>query len=97
MAARVARTVSFSLPERIERSDIPALTARVSALISGASATTVLCDVDRAPSDAVTAEALAKLKLAARRHGCRLIVRCTSSDLTSLLSFMGLDRVLLAG
>ena len=44
--------------------------------------------------DAVTVDALARLQLAARRHGCTVRLRHASQDLVELLTFMGLRDVL---
>jgi hypothetical protein len=44
--------------------------------------------------DAVTADALARLQLAARRHRCEVRLRQASRALQELLAFMGLRDVL---
>jgi ABC-type transporter Mla MlaB component len=54
----------------------------------------VACDVSGVEADAVTVDALARLQLAARRHGCRVQLRNASGGLVDLLAFMGLDAVL---
>ena len=43
-------------------------------------------------ADAVTVDALARLQLAARRHGCQVRLRNASSELLELVAFMGLQR-----
>ena len=57
------------------------------------SETIVVCDVACARADAETVEALARLQLAARRHGCRVRLRHASDDLRQLIAFMGLRDV----
>jgi ABC-type transporter Mla MlaB component len=52
-------------------------------------------DVAGFPADAVTVDALARLQLAARRHGCRLQLVNPSAELRELVAFMGLEDVLL--
>jgi ABC-type transporter Mla MlaB component len=52
-----------------------------------------LCDVSGVHPDAVTADALARLQLAARRQGCQVRLRNASKELRELLAFMGLDQV----
>jgi ABC-type transporter Mla MlaB component len=42
----------------------------------------------------VTVDALARLQLAARRHGCTVRLQNASSELLELVSFMGLRDVL---
>lgn len=53
-----------------------------------------LCDVRGVEPDAVTVEALARLQLAARRHGCRVRLLHASRELLDLVAFMGLRDVL---
>jgi ABC-type transporter Mla MlaB component len=50
--------------------------------------------VDGVASDAVTVDALARLQLAARRHGCQVRLRGASMELRELVAFMGLRDVL---
>ena len=54
----------------------------------------LVCDVSGVRADAVTVEALARLQLAARRHGCRVVLRGASPELLDLVAFMGLRDVL---
>ena len=56
--------------------------------------TIVACDVACARADVATVEALARLQLAARRHGCRVTLRHASEELRQLIAFMGLRDVL---
>jgi ABC-type transporter Mla MlaB component len=53
-----------------------------------------LCDVRGVDPDGVTIDALARLQLAARRHGCQVRLRNASSELLELVAFMGLRDVL---
>ena len=53
-----------------------------------------LCDVCDVETDAVTVDALARLQLAARRHGCQVRLRGASDALRDLVAFMGLQNVL---
>ena len=50
----------------------------------------VLCDVADATADAVTVDALARVRLAATRHGCQTRVHGASRELIALLDFVGL-------
>ena len=54
----------------------------------------ILCDVAKARPDAVTVDALARVHLAARRHGCDTRVQGASGELVALLNLMGLGGVL---
>jgi ABC-type transporter Mla MlaB component len=89
-----ARTVAFSLEGDVARADLPAIYDRVCDLLRTSGATTAFCDVKDLRSDAVALDALARVCLAARRHGCRLRLRHTSGDLTALIAFAGLQEVL---
>jgi STAS domain len=57
-------------------------------------ATVVRCDVRWLQADAATVHALARLQLAAMRHGCRIGLRNASPELLELIAFMGLARAL---
>jgi len=53
-----------------------------------------VCDLSRLPRAHLDAiDALARLQLAARRGGCRLLLRGTSAQLAWLIEACGLDRV----
>jgi ABC-type transporter Mla MlaB component len=82
----------FAVRGPIARSDLPGLCARVCALLER-SGPCVICDVSEVEPDAVTVEALARLQLAARRHGCRVWLRNAAPELQELLAFMGLEDV----
>jgi ABC-type transporter Mla MlaB component len=86
--------VAFTVSGPIARDDLPGLCERVRALLSSSYAEIALCDVAGVEPDAVTVDALARLQLAARRHGCQVRLRDASDDLLELVDFMGLTDVL---
>jgi ABC-type transporter Mla MlaB component len=94
MVAPAQPTVAFTVRGPIARTDLPGLCERVCALLERSEAHVALCDVSGVDPDCVTADALARLQLAARRHGCRVRLRHASSELLELLAFMGLNHVL---
>ena len=94
MDASAPPTVTFAIAGPIARADLPGLCERVCALLKGSGGGVALCDVTRVHPDAVTIDALARLQLAARRHGCQVRLRQASDDLLDLLTFMGLRDVL---
>jgi ABC-type transporter Mla MlaB component len=96
MATHERSTISFSIAVPIERSDLPGLVARVHGLLADSGASLALCDVTGANADAVTVDALARLRLAARRNGCQVRLLNASRELRALIAFMGL-RDTLAG
>jgi ABC-type transporter Mla MlaB component len=94
MAASAPQSVAFALGGPITRAELPALSARVCALLERCGAEVILCDVAEADPDAVTLDALARVHLAARRHGCDTRLCGASSELIELLDLAGLRGVL---
>lgn len=86
--------IVFAVRGPILRSDLAGLSERVCALLGRHGPGVALCDVSGVPADAVTVDALARLQLAARRHGCQVRLHRASGELLDLLAFMGLDAVL---
>jgi ABC-type transporter Mla MlaB component len=87
-------TDSFAIRGPIGRADLPGLCERVCGLLRGGATGVVYCDVDGVDADAVAVDALARLQLAAHRHGCRVRLRHASRELVELVEFMGLADVL---
>jgi ABC-type transporter Mla MlaB component len=94
MAASAPQSVAFALGGPITRAELPALSARVWALLERSDAEVILCDVAEADPDAVTLDALARVHLAARRHGCDTRLCGASTELIELLDLAGLRSVL---
>jgi ABC-type transporter Mla MlaB component len=94
MTASAPQAIGFAVRGPIERGDLPGLCDRVCALLEDSGACVAVCDVRSVDPDAVTVDALARLQLAARRHGCRVRLRHASNELRDLVSFMGLEDVL---
>ncbi|HET7326570.1 MAG TPA: STAS domain-containing protein [Nocardioidaceae bacterium] len=86
---------SLSLAGRVAPGDADALEQRVEALLERGFSV-LGCDVGalRDP-DVATADALARLRLACRRHGCDLRLRRVQQDLHDLLAVVGLHDLLL--
>jgi ABC-type transporter Mla MlaB component len=93
MAVQAPQTIAFAVGGPIARADLPGLCDRICALLETSDARVAFCDVSGVGPDAVTADALARLQLAARRHGCRVRLRNASVELLELLAFMGLRDV----
>ena len=94
MAAKATPFTAFAVRGPITRADLPGLCDRVCALLGESPGGDVLCDVRGVDPDAVTVDALARLQLGARRHGCVIRLRNTSRELRELVEFMGLTDVL---
>jgi hypothetical protein len=84
----------FTVHGPIERDDLPGLSLRVCSLFSGRSGDVVVCDVDGVCPDAVTIEALLRLRLVALRSRCSVRLRNASDDLMGFVGFLGLGDVL---
>jgi ABC-type transporter Mla MlaB component len=99
--------VIFAIRGPLARSDLPGLYERACKLLEDSAATversaamvesraamTIVCDVHNAHVDAVTVDALARLQLAARRHGCSVRLRNAPGGLLELLALVGLRDV----
>jgi ABC-type transporter Mla MlaB component len=94
MAASPPRTITFAIWGPIARGDLPGLSSRVCALLARTGAGVALCDVASVEVDAVTADALARLQLAARRQRCQIRLRNAPKELRDLIAFMGLEEIL---
>ena len=89
-----SKPVTFAIGGPITRADLPGLCDRVCALLEAADTDVVLCDVRGVATDVVTVDALARLQLAARRRGCRVVRQHASDDPRRRVHFMGLADVL---
>jgi len=94
MTALPGQTIAFAITGPICRADLPGLCTRVCGLLETSRPTVALCDVRGVEPDAVTVDALARLQLAARRHGCQVRLRHASVELLAFVAFMGLTDVL---
>lgn len=85
------RPIELRLSGRIGPEEVGRLCARLAA----AEPADVVCAVDAlAPADLAAVDALARIRLAAGRHGHRLRVEGAGPELRALLGFMGLDEVI---
>ena len=88
-------TVELGLVGPIAPADISGLCERAGTLLESGGAVRLICDVGAvAHPDAVTVDALARLKLTAHRLGRQVGVRNASPELHELLDFMGLSGVI---
>ena len=94
MRQRTTTTIAIQGP--ILRFDLPGLYRRVCELLARREAPVLICDIRAVEADAVSVDALARLALAARRFDCQVRLHGASKELRELVSFMGLDEVLLS-
>src|SRR5438270_1707514 len=87
-------TLAFAIRGPLGREDLPGLYSRLCVLFTSKRPAVALIDVRGVDADAVTVDALARLQLAARRHGCQVRLRRASPELLELVAFMGLRDVL---
>jgi ABC-type transporter Mla MlaB component len=87
-------TLAIAIAGPITPADLPGLCHRVCGLLERNRPDVAFCDVSGIDPDAVTVDALARLQLAARRHGCQVRLRRASNELRELVDFMGLRDVL---
>ena len=78
----------------IARGDLPELSDRVCEVLCRPGSAVVRCDVRGVEPDAVTVDALARLELAAKRHGRGIVLVGASLPLLLLVRLMGLEDVL---
>lgn len=77
----------------VTRGDIPELCADLADRLGRCGV--VVCDVRGVVRpDLATVEALARLRLTARRHGSRLLIQGAAPDLIGLLELVGLDETM---
>lgn len=93
MAASGPHIVAFAISGPITRDDLPGLCDRICGILDR-NDSVVACDVTGVDSDAVTVDALARLQLAAHRHGCSVQLQHASVELLDLVELMGLTHVL---
>jgi ABC-type transporter Mla MlaB component len=87
-------SIRFAIRPPLTRTELPGLYRRICSLFELSGARTAYCDVRGIAADAVAIDALARLKLAARRRGVSLEVLGASPELRALIGFAGLDRAL---
>jgi ABC-type transporter Mla MlaB component len=92
---RGAYRLTVPIPGPLERSQLPALYDRTCELLEGSDAGLLCCQLDaQVAADAVAVDALARLALAARRHGVPVCLSGATDELLALVALIGLDEVL---
>jgi ABC-type transporter Mla MlaB component len=94
MEAEAPKTVAFAIRGPIARGDLQGLCDRVCGLLGEARADVAYIDVEGIEADAVCVDALARLQLGAKHHGCKVRLRNATPGLRQLVAFMGLADVL---
>ena len=94
MGAPVPLTIAVAIDGPLDPADLPGLSEVVRRLLHATRAPALLCDCGAAAADAVTIDALARIRLAACRAGASLELRHASVELRGLLAFAGLAQAL---
>jgi ABC-type transporter Mla MlaB component len=94
MASPPPPHVTLAIRGPLERADLPGLFDRTCALLEGIGPEVLYCEVTGVSADAVAVDALARLALAARRHGAQVLLSGASPQLRELVALMGLCDVL---
>lgn len=82
----------------LARGDVPGVCARACAALEAAPGAPLVCEAGGlGRPDLVTVDVLARLRLAARRHGRAYRIRDAPPALTDMVGFLGLDRAIPAG
>ena len=85
----------IAVPAAVTRADIPALCADLADRLRGHTDGVVVCDLTAVTRpDVVTVEALARIRLTARRHGCTFVIRGCNPHLSGLIGLVGLGAAL---
>ncbi|MDO3700154.1 STAS domain-containing protein [Micromonospora sp. C28SCA-DRY-2] len=88
-------TIRFAVGATVTRADLPVLCTDLADELRGRERGVVVCDVTGLTGpDLVAIEALARLRLTARRHGWRLVVSGAGPGLRELAGLLGLSDVL---
>jgi STAS domain len=94
MSSARPTTIAFAVAGPIARTDVPVICGQVAALLQSSGAEIVVCDVAELGADAAALDAVARIGLAVRRKGRRLVLRDAAEDLLDLLAFAGVAGAL---
>ena len=83
----------FRIQAPLHREDLPGLYGRACARLGLAGEHGLVVDVSAVAPDAVAVDALARLALAGRRHGCRVSLHGAGPQLWQLIELSGLTEV----
>ncbi|HWF32344.1 MAG TPA: hypothetical protein VG188_07290 [Solirubrobacteraceae bacterium] len=94
MPGAAERSATLTIRAPLQRVDLPGLFVRTCALLQLAVPQLLSVEVAQIEPDAVAVDALARLALAARRHGCTVQLRGASPQLELLIELVGLADAL---
>jgi ABC-type transporter Mla MlaB component len=94
MPGSAQRSANLAIRAPLRREDLPGLFERTCELLAAQAPELLLVEVAEIAPDALAVDALARLALAARRHGCSVLLRGAQPQLLLLVEFIGLAGVL---
>jgi ABC-type transporter Mla MlaB component len=94
MSGSAQRSANLAIRPPLRRGDLPGLFERTCELLAVQAPELLLVEVAEIAPDAVAVDALARLALVARRHGCSVLLRGASPQLLLLVQFIGLADTL---
>jgi ABC-type transporter Mla MlaB component len=86
----------FRIHGPLDRTDLPGLYQRACVQLRRVAGQALEVEVEGIAADAVAVDALARLELAARRHGCRVTLRGAGRELRDLIELVGLRDLFLS-
>ena len=86
----------FRIHGPLNRADLPGLYSRACLELRRSSGRPLQVELAGICADAVAVDALARLELAARRHGCHVTLRGAGDELRALIELVGLRELFLA-
>jgi ABC-type transporter Mla MlaB component len=87
-------TATLALDGQLARARLPNICRSLWMVLAGSGATLAVCDLRGVRADLATVDALARLKLFARRRGCTVVLRKAPAELLDLVELLGLSDVL---
>ena len=85
----------FRIYGPLHRGDLPGLYGRACLELQRSRGCPLEVELEGIVADAVAVDALARLELAARRHGCRVTLRGAGQELRALIELVGLRELFL--
>ncbi|MEV7683318.1 STAS domain-containing protein [Streptomyces sp. NPDC088341] len=88
----ITEPIVLVIEGRLTPADVPRLCEELTARLYGTEAAEAICDVGGlGPPNLAAVEAVARLHLIARRHGCRIRLRGVGGEMRLLLDLVGLS------
>jgi anti-anti-sigma factor len=88
------QTIELQIAGRIDRADAARLGREIRTLLDAGDVAQIVCDLGAVTqADLAVVDALCRMRLAARRRGCQLLLRDASRGLLELIFLIGLTDI----